>query len=133
MKFKEGESGNPDGRPKGIKDKRVVLRELLEPHAEGLVQKTVELALSGDTTALRLCLERLIPPIKAREIEISIVDGLSGTLTEQGQIIIEAMGNGVLTPSDASTMLQALAAQARVIELDELEQRVKRLEARRVS
>ena len=37
------------------------LRKLLEPHASDLVTKAVELALAGDTMALRLCLERLLP------------------------------------------------------------------------
>jgi len=60
-KFKKGVSGNPDGRPKGIADKRTELAKLLLPHAEALVAKAVELALAGDPQALRLCIERLIP------------------------------------------------------------------------
>ncbi|MGH8625106.1 MAG: DUF5681 domain-containing protein [Gammaproteobacteria bacterium] len=60
--WKQGQSGNPEGRPPGAKDKRTALRALLTPHAQELVMRAVELAKSGDTTALRLCLERLIPP-----------------------------------------------------------------------
>ncbi|CAJ0691643.1 hypothetical protein KXR69_16090 [Ralstonia holmesii] len=52
MAFQKGQSGNPAGKPKGAKDKRTALRELLQPHAEQLVQKAVKLALDGDTTAL---------------------------------------------------------------------------------
>ena len=37
---------------------------LLEGQAEALTQRAVELALAGDTAALRLCLERLAPPRK---------------------------------------------------------------------
>jgi Family of unknown function (DUF5681) len=66
--FRKGQSGNPAGRPKGIQDKRVNLRKLLEPHAEALVEKAVALALEGDTTALRLCLERLVPAYRAQEM-----------------------------------------------------------------
>ena len=68
MSFKKGQSGNPSGRPKGVKDKRTELRELLEPHAEALVKKAVDLALMGDTSALRLCLERIIPAVKSIEV-----------------------------------------------------------------
>lgn len=69
-KFMKGQSGNPAGRPKGIPDKRTQMRELFEPHAEALIDKAVQLALAGDTTALRMCLERIIPPMKASaEIE----------------------------------------------------------------
>jgi len=67
--FKKGESGNPAGRPKGTKDRRTELRGLLEPHAEELVAKAVELALAGDVTALRICMDRLIPIAKPTEPE----------------------------------------------------------------
>ncbi len=126
-RFKKGQSGNRAGRPKCIKDRRVKFRELLEPHAKVLVKKAVQLALEGDTTALRLCLDRIIPTIKTKDEPIKL-DCLTGTLTEQGQVIIQAMGSGSLVPSEAAAMLQALAAQARIKELDVLEQRLRTLE-----
>ncbi len=125
--FKPGESGNPDGRPKGSKDKRTELRNLLEPHAEDLINKAVELAKGGDTTALKMCLDRLVSPIRAKDEKI-IIEGLGGKLSEQGQTVIETMGRGDIAPSDATAVLQALAAQARIIEMDDLEKRIERLE-----
>ena len=65
--FKPGQSGNPKGRPPGRKGKNTAIRELLDPHKKDLVEKAVDLAMAGDTTALRLCLERLYPPIKATD------------------------------------------------------------------
>ncbi len=62
-KFVPGQSGNPRGKPKGALNKRTRLAKLLEPHAEALVNKAVELALNGDSQALRLCMERLIPKV----------------------------------------------------------------------
>ncbi len=129
MGFKKGESGNPDGRPLGSKDKRTELRALLQPHAEDLVNKVVEKALEGDTTALRLCLDRLIPPYRAGNVSV-VLDDIEGTLTEKGEKIIGAMGSGDITPSDASSMLQALAAQCRVQEIDEMDKRLRALEER---
>jgi hypothetical protein len=61
MTFLKGQSGNPKGRRKGALNKRTELAKMLDPHAEGLVAKMIELALQGDVTALRLCIERLIP------------------------------------------------------------------------
>jgi hypothetical protein len=61
MTFKAGQSANPGGRRKGALNKRTELAKMLEPHAEDLVKKLIELALNGDPTALRLCIERLIP------------------------------------------------------------------------
>ena len=65
MSFQPGQSGNPSGRPKGITDKRTELRSLLEPHAKDIFEKLVVLAKAGDPTALKLCVERLLPKIKA--------------------------------------------------------------------
>jgi hypothetical protein len=38
----------------------------LDGEAEALTRKAIERALEGDTTALRLCLDRLLPPRKDR-------------------------------------------------------------------
>jgi len=128
-KFKPGESGNPDGRPKGAKDKRTQYRELFEPHADGLIEKVIEMALAGDTTCLKMCIDRLVSPFRAKDTTVTL-DDIEGSLTEKGEKIINAMGEGELSPSDASSMLSALAAQARIIEIEELEKRVSDLEAR---
>lgn len=61
MAFQQGQSGNPNGRPAGSKNRRSQLAKLLEPYAEELIAKAVELARAGDVNALRLCIERLIP------------------------------------------------------------------------
>lgn len=128
MAFKKGQSGNPKGRRPGVSDKRSELRELLKPHANDLVAKAVELAKDGDTTALRLCLDRLIPAIKPRELSVQI-EHFSGTRTEQGQGILETMARGELTPTEATSLLQALVAQGKIVETDELMKRVEALEA----
>ena len=106
-----------------------MLRKLLEPHAEELVTKARELAMAGDTTALRLCLERLIPPLKARD-QTTQLENFGTTLTEQGQAVLTDMAAGKLSAAEASSMLQALAAQGRIVEVDDLSQRVAELEKR---
>jgi hypothetical protein len=68
MAFVKGQSGNLAGRPKGTHDRRTELRELLEPHAGALIKKAVEMAMAGDTTAMKLCLERILPAVKSVEI-----------------------------------------------------------------
>ena len=60
--FRPGVSPNPAGRPKGARNKTTMAVEaLLEGEAQALTRKALELALAGDTTALRLCLERIAP------------------------------------------------------------------------
>lgn len=129
MRFKPGQSGNPAGKPKGAKDKRTALRELLRPHAADLVKKAVDMALAGDATALRICIDRLIPATKAKDSPIRL-EGLCGSLGEQGQSVVNAMAAGDLTPDEASAVMSVISAQARIIEADELEKRIAALEGK---
>jgi hypothetical protein len=76
MTFKKGQSGNPVGRRKGALSKRVLLAKLLEPHAQALVGRLIELALSGDGNALRICIERLIPKIRHEPVDIDLYQEL---------------------------------------------------------
>jgi len=128
-KFQKGQSGNPKGRPPGSSP-AADYRKLLDPHVPALIQRAVDLALSGDTTALRICLERVFPALKAIDAPIEI-DGLSAAegLTAQGNAIIAALAEGQISTSDAAHAMQSISQLARVTEIDELEQRVARLEA----
>jgi Family of unknown function (DUF5681) len=129
-RFVKGESGNPAGRPKGIPDRRSAVRSLLEPHADKLIAKAVSLALEGDTTALRICLDRLLAPLKSKDAAVKL-DPPGGTLAEQGQAILSSVASGDLTPDQGATLIQAIAAQARIVETCELEARIARLEEHR--
>ncbi|CAJ3303158.1 Uncharacterised protein [Burkholderia pseudomallei] len=127
--FKKGQSGNPAGKPRGTRDKRTALRELLLPHAADLVAKAVELAKGGDTTALRICIDRCIPAIKAKDAPVDLPD-LTGSLAEQGEAVMRAMARGRITPDEANAVMQVISAQARIIEVDELEKRLAVLEGK---
>jgi len=127
MTFPKGESGNPAGRPPGIRDKRTAMRDLLTPHAEDLVAKVVELALAGDSTALRICIDRLIPPAKARGDPVNLPSP-TDSLANNGRNVIQSLAEGNLTPEEAGEVMQALTAQARIVEIDEIEKRVATLE-----
>ncbi|SAL19369.1 hypothetical protein AWB71_00930 [Caballeronia peredens] len=127
--FKKGQSGNPAGKPKGARDKRTALRELLQPHAADLVKKAVELAKAGDTTALRICIDRCIPAMKAKDEPVEL-PALTGSLAEQGDAVMRAMAAGAITPDQAQAVMQVLAAQVRIIEADDLEKRIAALEGK---
>jgi hypothetical protein len=62
--FEKGRSGNPAGRRIGCRNKTTIAAAaLLAGEAEALTRKAVELALVGDPTAMRLCIERILPPL----------------------------------------------------------------------
>ena len=72
-RFRPGQSGNPSGKPKGARNRLTLACEaLLEGEGEALTRKAIELALDGDTVALRLCLDRICPPAKERPISIEL-------------------------------------------------------------
>ena len=57
--FEKGTSGNPSGRPRGSRNATTLALEvLLDGQAQALTQKAIDLALTGDIPALRLCLDR---------------------------------------------------------------------------
>lgn len=126
--WQPGQSGNRSGKPKGSSDKRTALRELLLPHAPALVEKALELALSGDTTALKLCLDRMMPPLRAKEEPVTFALERSAPLADLGRSVIQAIATGHLTPDQGGHILSALAGLAKLVELDELEQRIAALE-----
>ena len=126
MKFQAGESGNPNGRPKGTPDKRNELRKLLTPHAPALVEKAVQKALEGDTSALKLCLDRCIAPLRSITGSVAIESG--GSLPERGQKTLDAIYSGEIDALTGSALLGALADQAKLVEMTEFEERLRKLE-----
>jgi DNA-binding response OmpR family regulator len=65
---------------------------------------------------------------KARTDQPVTLDAMDGTLADRGHAVLSAMASGRLTPSEAATLMQALAAQGRIVETEDLAQRVAALE-----
>lgn len=131
MTFKQGQSGNPKGRPKGVIDKRTKLRDYLEPHAEELIQKTVELALTGEINALRLCLERLIPKARHEAINLNLSDSnltQAQAIMQAGSTILQAVANGEMPPEQGKAFAAMLEQQRKTIETVDLTRRLEELE-----
>ena len=126
-KWKPGQSGNPSGRPKGIPDKRTQWRKAIEDRGDDLIKRAVELALEGDTQALRLCLERAVPAYKPKSEAVEFE--LSGeSLTERAESILTAISEGKLDPATGQSLIAATAQLAKLVEIDEIERRVAALE-----
>ena len=70
--YKGMKSLNPEGRPKGSVNKFTALsRELMSNRGPEIVQKVIDLALKGDRTCLKMCMDRIIPTTKAVEFRSS--------------------------------------------------------------
>lgn len=126
------EPGNP-GRPKGARHRTTLAIEaLLEGEHEKLTRKAVELALGGDTTALRLCLERLAPARKDAPVSVELpriekpADAVAASAA-----LIEAVSAGEITPDEAGRVMTLLTAHRTILETAELAARIAALEEAR--
>jgi len=94
-----------------------------------LVAATKKRALQGDTAALRLLLERLIPAKKSESSTIVIRKlEQAKTLTEKANVIMDAIANGKVPADIGTSLIAALGNTAKITELDELMRRVEALE-----
>lgn len=75
--FVKGVSGNPNGRPKGSRNKITLMKLALEgdlrtqmkPHMAEILAKAIEKAKDGDIAMIKLLLDKTLPTTKASEDE----------------------------------------------------------------
>jgi len=107
-RFAPGTSGNPRGRLPGTRNRATVLAaQLFEDEAPRLVRKCIELALAGDTTALRLCLDRILPPVRDRPVQLAISSPASPAAGLQA--VLTAVASGELTPEQGRAVASTIA------------------------
>lgn len=124
--FQKGHSGNPAGRPPGSRNRSTLVAEvLLEGEAEALTRRVIELALEGDTTALKLCLERIVPQRKSRVVNFDLppierVADLSAAI----DAVLQAASCGQLLIGEAAAMVGMMKSKRSVMEVIEREKRI---------
>jgi len=127
-KFQLGQSGNPAGRKPGTKDCRTELRDLFRAHAPSLIAKAVEMALAGDATALRLCMDRVVSPLRATSSSSQPFILGHGSLSVQAERVTAGLAEGILSADQANALMSMITAQARILETAELARRIEALE-----
>jgi hypothetical protein len=116
--FEKGRSGNPSGRRPGSRNKATLAAAaLLAGEAEALTRTAVELALAGDPTAMRLCIERLLPPCRERAVKFCLppIESVSD-ISAAMQAVTSALAKGDITPGEAATIAGVVETFARAIE-----------------
>ena len=129
--FTKGASGNPSGRPKGSRDRATIAADvLLQGEAEAITRKAIELALSGDTVALRMCLDRIAPPRRDRPVRFALPEMKTpADLTKATGALLAAVAEGVLTPMEAAELGKLVSAHVSAIQTTDLQARLDRIEA----
>ena len=130
MTFHKGESGNPAGRPRGSLNRTTVLMQsLLEANAEAIARKAIELAKAGETAALRMCLDRLVPVRKDEPVVFDLppLDTAADSVAAAASIVA-AVAAGELTPSEAAELAKVIDVYVRALEAKGFEDRLAKLE-----
>lgn len=121
--------GNP-GRPEGARHKTTrAVEALLAGDAEALTRKVVEVALKGDTTALRLCLERIVPVRKDCPVQFDIPE-MSNAIdaAQAAAVVLQSVAVGNITPLEGASVMGLIDSYRRTLEATEIETRIKQLE-----
>jgi hypothetical protein len=131
--FRKGQSGNPAGRPPGARNKATEMAELLlDGEAEALTRKALDLALEGDAAALRLCLDRIIPPRRQRAVRLDLPRVASAAdLGATMAAITNAAAQGAVTPGEAAELARVVEIFVRAVETSDFERRLRQLEEAR--
>jgi Family of unknown function (DUF5681) len=115
--FKKGQSGNPGGRRYGSRNRATLAAAaLLDGEAETLTRKAVELALEGDPMAMRLCIERILPPCRERPVRFALPSIESAAdVSAAMNAVTSALAKGTITPGEAERIAMVVESFARAI------------------
>jgi hypothetical protein len=130
MPFQKGQSGNPTGRPRGALNRATVLAQtLLSERAESIAGKVIELAERGDMTALRVCMDRLVPVIKHQPIAVELppIEKPADSV-DAAASIAAAVAAGELTATEAAELAKVVDVYVRALDSKGFDERLSKLE-----
>lgn len=121
------------GSKKGSRHKTTIAIEaLLEGEHEALTRAAIEKALEGDTTAIRLCLDRLAPPRKDVPVSFELPPIKSAEdAVIASSALLAAVASGEVTPDEAGRVMALLTSHKNLVETGDLESRIAALEAKK--
>jgi hypothetical protein len=118
------------GRPKGSRNRIALEREaLMDQHSPSLLRKCMSDALKGDRIAMRLCMERMVPPARQPTNAFKLPPIRSAAdVPRASAAVIKAAAAGDLTPQEAESFLRMFQTHVQLQESSELALRVQTLE-----
>ena len=129
MQFIKGVSGNPAGRPKGIKDKRHFYAESIDAMIPQVLESVYQKALAGDMTAARMLLDRTLPSKRAEQECVEIQH--SGNIASDAKNVLRSVLNGEVSPDVGASLLSSMTSVLKAIEVEDLAKRIEALEGQK--
>jgi hypothetical protein len=126
MQFTKGASGNPAGRPKGIKDKRHRFNEAIESMIPEVLESVFQRAVAGDMTAAKMLLDRSLPTKRPEQERVQIPINESTALNARE--VLQSVFDGEVSPDVGASLLASITGVLKAIEVEELAKRIEALE-----
>ena len=126
MQFSKGVSGNPTGRPKGIKDKRHRYSEAIDSMIPQVLDSVFQKAIAGDMTAAKMLLDRTLPNKRPAQERVEISH--TGNIPSDAQNVLRSVLDGEVSPDVGASLLSAMTSVLKAIEVEELAKRIETLE-----
>ena len=83
MPWKQGESGNPNGRPRKSQRSMAQLRSQISEHLPDVIEVLANAAKEGDVQAARILVERCVPSMRALDQNINVNESVRGISDEE--------------------------------------------------
>ena len=122
------------GRPTGSRNRTTLFREALESGGEAIIRKIKRQALKSDPTAMRLCMERLLPLAKAQNSHFRLPPvETAANLMEAISAVTRAVAGGRLSAHEGESVARIIESQRRMLETETFDARLRVLEGARPS
>jgi len=133
MAWKQGQTGNANGRPAGSGKAQIVRRIIADVFGDenGAIKAVAELAKSGDLQACSLLLSKTIPPLRSSHEAVTLIDAetlQALSASQRAALINEAAITGRLPPDIALLLLDGIQREYQITESTELLERLEQLE-----
>ena len=123
-KWSKGQSGNPNGRPVGSKNKskEAISRQLVADRSPEITEKLIEMGLEGDTKVLLYLADKYL--IKNESTPIVLEDPTD--IDEIRDVIIENVRTGNISPEKGEELYKQYTSFAKLMETKELDHTFKK-------
>ena len=103
-RFRKGQSGNPAGPPRGSKHWASRMAEaLIDGEGDAITRVVIQKALAGEDVALRICMDRLLPPRKFRTVRFDLPRLADApALLAAHEELLRSVAEGELAPGEAA-------------------------------
>ena len=104
---------------------------MMQGEAEAVTRKAIDLALAGDSVALRLVMERLVSPVRERPVNVALPRiNAASDLIAAASALTDAVASGDITPGEAASLSTLVGNVSKAIETIELSERLAKIEER---